>query len=433
MTTSIERTAEPALDTTHSMRRSTVAVLSVALAIRLLVLWDVIVHYPPTWLFTRGMEMGWLAKSILDGHGLASPFGVPTGPSAFVAPGYPVLIAGVFRIFGSYTLTSAIVIICTQIALNLVTVWLMMWIAQKLFDRRVAIVAGLVWACSLPLIWMPTIFWDTSLAICLMVALLALVLHLRCTTTPLSWLFLGAYCAVTGLINPAMIPALAAVLGWLAWNRRKVQPYGIILAALTFCIVFSPWPIRNAKVFHAFIPLRTTVGFELWMGNRPGATGYLDESLFPSFNPAELSDYKLRGELGYTAHKSELAKQYIVSNFFSFVQLSGLRVMRYWLGTGSEKGSPIFALHAALTFGFGAAGLWMLFRERRFDVAILFALPLLIFPLPYYITHAEFRYRLALDPLLTILAAYAVVRLYQRMQAPASASATSQKREAVIG
>jgi hypothetical protein len=40
-------------------------------------------------------------------------------------------------------------------------------------------------------------------------------------------------------------------------------------------------------------------------------------------------------------------------------------------------------------------------------VAALFLLPLLLFPLPYYITHAEFRYRLVVDPLLTILAASA--------------------------
>jgi len=38
----------------------------------------------------------------------------------------------------------------------------------------------------------------------------------------------------------------------------------------------------------------------------------------------------------------------------------------------------------------------------------LFLLPLILFPLPYYITHAEFRYRLVVDPLLTILGAYAV-------------------------
>jgi 4-amino-4-deoxy-L-arabinose transferase-like glycosyltransferase len=421
MTTPIQNDPEPA----PAMPRATPGILLLGLALRLLVLWDVLAKYPRGWVFTRGMEMGWLAQSILDGHGLSSPFGVPTGPSAFVAPGYPILIAGVFRIFGSYSITSEMVVMCTQIALNLVTVWLMMWIAGKLFDQRVAMVAGLVWACSLPLIWIPTIFWDTSLAICLMVGLLALVLHFRGRTTWLTWILLGAYAAVTALINPAMILLLAAMLGWLAWQQRKTQSYGIVVAVLTFCVVFSPWPIRNAKVFHAFIPLRTTVGFELWMGNRDGATGYLDESLFPAFNPAELNDYKARGELGYTAHKSGLAKEYILSHQASFAQLTGLRIVRYWLGTGSDKGSPIFALHAVLTFGFGLAGLWMLFRNKRRDIAILFALPLLLFPIPYYITHAEFRYRLALDPLLTILAAYAVVALYRRTQKPSSEAAIS--------
>jgi hypothetical protein len=53
-------------------------------------------------------------------------------------------------------------------------------------------------------------------------------------------------------------------------------------------------------------------------------------------------------------------------------------------------------------------GIWRLWQRRRFNVAVLFLLPLLLFPLPYYITHAEFRYRLVVDPLLTVLAAYAV-------------------------
>jgi hypothetical protein len=39
------------------------------------------------------------------------------------------------------------------------------------------------------------------------------------------------------------------------------------------------------------------------------------------------------------------------------------------------------------------------------------ALPLLLFPFPYYITHAEFRYRLNIDPVLTILAAYAATQI----------------------
>jgi 4-amino-4-deoxy-L-arabinose transferase-like glycosyltransferase len=401
-------------------RRQTIVVLSLALVLRLIVFWTVLAKYPRGWLFTRGMEMGWVAKSIIDGQGLSSPFGQPTGPTAFIAPGYPLLIALVFRIFGSYSVASAAVVLVAQIALNLGTVWLMMHIARALFDRRAAWIAGLVWACSLPLIWIPTIFWDTSFAICMFVGLLALVLRFRERATAVHWIFLGAYCAVIALINPALLLVLAAMLGWLAFQQSGNNRVGILLAAVTFCVVFSPWPIRNAKVFHAFIPLRTTVGFELWMGNRPGATGFLDESLFPSFNPSELQDYKTRGELDYTAHKSELAKQYIVSHPATFVRLTAIRIARYWLGTGAEHGSWVFAVHATLTSAFGLAGLVLLFRRRRYSVGILFTLPLLLFPIPYYITHAEFRYRLALDPILTILASYAVVTLYRRFGASAA-------------
>ena len=68
----------------------------------------------------------------------------------------------------------------------------------------------------------------------------------------------------------------------------------------------------------------------------------------------------------------------------------------------------VYALHALLTTSLGFMGIWRLVREGRLRVAVLFLLPLMIFPLPYYITHAEFRYRLVIDPLLAILAAYAL-------------------------
>jgi hypothetical protein len=45
-------------------------------------------------------------------------------------------------------------------------------------------------------------------------------------------------------------------------------------------------------------------------------------------------------------------------------------------------------------------------------------LPLLLFPVPYYVTHAEFRYRLNIDPLLTVVAAYAITFLASRLKRP---------------
>src|SRR4029077_5219021 len=131
-------------------------------------------------------------------------------------------------------------------------------------------------------------------------------------------------------------------------------------------------------------------------------------SQFPIFNKHEYNEYVSKGEVVYMRDKSDLAKAYIRAHPLEFVRLSSVRFIRFGTGTGSEDGPAIFAIHALLTTTLGSIGIWRLVRNRRRSLAVLFALPLMLFPLPYYITHAEFRYRLVLDPLLTILAAYAI-------------------------
>jgi hypothetical protein len=66
-------------------------------------------------------------------------------------------------------------------------------------------------------------------------------------------------------------------------------------------------------------------------------------------------------------------------------------------------------MHATFTTVLGAFGWWFLWRRNR-ELAMLFAVPLLLFPLPYYVAHAEFRFRIVIDPLLSVLTAYALAR-----------------------
>jgi hypothetical protein len=399
--------------------------MGIALVMRLFVLWTVLAHYPQGWLFTRGIEMGLLAKSLVAGQGLSSPFGGSTGPTAFIAPIYPLLIALVFKVFGEMTTASAVVVMLAQIALNLATIWLIMHVANRIFNRTAATMAGLIWGCSLPLIWMPTIFWETSLSCCLLMGALASALSYRdaARLTTLQWMGLGAYSGFAALVNPALLPSLILISLWIVFHTHRRAGWQPMIAAVAFMLVFSPWPLRNAKVFHAFIPLRTTVGFELWMGNHPAADGFLDESLFPMYNRAELVDYERRGEVAYSAHKSELAREFIVAHPAVFVRMTALRAGRFWTGTGSRHGSKLFAVHAVFTTAFGFAGLWLLVRSRRYAIALLFALPAAVFPLPYLITHAEFRYRLVIDPLLTLFSGYALTELYKHlMRAPTVAA-----------
>ncbi len=58
-----------------------------------------------------GYEAGRIARSIVEGHGFGSPLFEDTGPTAWMTPVYPYLVAGVFKVFGVYTKTSAIVLL----------------------------------------------------------------------------------------------------------------------------------------------------------------------------------------------------------------------------------------------------------------------------------------------------------------------------------
>jgi 4-amino-4-deoxy-L-arabinose transferase-like glycosyltransferase len=385
-----------------------IAILSLALLARLFILWFAVARFPHNWLYTRGIELGTLAQSLVAGKGLSSPFGESTGPTALLAPGYPAIIALVFRIFGSFTFTAAIAVMGMQLLFGVTTVLLIMHVGQVCFGERTANLAGTFWAVSLPLIWMPTIFWETCLSTLLLVGMMALALRSEQQPSRFLWALMGTYCGLAALVNPALLLALLAMLGWASWQARKTFLYSALLSLLFLLLVFAPWPIRNARALGAFIPLRSTVGLELWMGNRAGATGFLDESVFPIFNRGEYDQYVAQGEVAYMHNKSALARKYIRAHPSEFLRLSGVRFIRFWTGSGSREGSVIFVLHAVLTTVVGTAGAWRLWQRRRFSLAIFFLLPLMLFPLPYYITHAEFRYRLVVDPLLTILAAYAV-------------------------
>jgi hypothetical protein len=61
-------------------------------------------HFPFAW------EMGRVARALVTGHGYADPFYGHTGPTAWVTPLYPLLVAAVFRVFGIYTDASGLVL-----------------------------------------------------------------------------------------------------------------------------------------------------------------------------------------------------------------------------------------------------------------------------------------------------------------------------------
>ena len=56
-------------------RPHTFVMLTLALLTRSLTLLFVVQRFPHMWLYSRGIELGTLAQSLVAGHGLSSPFG----------------------------------------------------------------------------------------------------------------------------------------------------------------------------------------------------------------------------------------------------------------------------------------------------------------------------------------------------------------------
>lgn len=386
-TTTAPQTSAPAAARSHlRLVIALAAVLRVAMAVFFFRATDQLA------LTKWGYENISIAFALVSGKGFSSPFYFPSGPTAFMAPGYPLLIAAFMYFLGSGK-AATLSIIAFQILLSLLTVVLVHRVAKRFFGMRAANIAALFCAIMEPLLIAPLYIWDTCLSALILTAALAIASDLRRRR---DFNVAGLACAAVALINPALLPTLIAIVAWSAWRARLI-PW---LGTLIFLLALSPWPIRNYAAMHAFVPLRDNFGYELWHGNHPGSDGEVPPHNTPMTNVTERSLFQTHGEISYMRQKNSLAKNWIQGHPAEFARLTLLRFVRFWSGT-SESSPPLGAPLVAAAF----AGLLLLWRSRQ--LFALFAIPLVIFPLPYYITHAEVRFQFILDPLLAILAGYA--------------------------
>jgi 4-amino-4-deoxy-L-arabinose transferase-like glycosyltransferase len=391
-------------------------ILAGALVLRLATVLTMLRRDPHMWFYNQTTELGRLGQSLVMGRGLSSPFGGNTGPSAFLAPGYPALVALIFRFFGSYSWHAAAVLLVLQVLFAVATVFIVMLVARMAFNACTANIAGAIWAFSPPLWWLPAVFWESGLSTTMLIASLAFALHCAARPKPWKWAAMGAFFAGAMLINPSLMLALFSVGTWAIYRARAgSRAVSALLLVATCTALFMAWPVRNEREMHAFIPMRSNFGYELWQGNRTGSDGKFSAELHPNVNAQEFTRYAALGEVDYMREK----KAAIRAQPGRFVELTGKRFVQFWLGLGSHQTSALIVLHIVATTVLGLAGFVLLWRRRR-GLALLFAGPMLFFPLPYYITHADFRFRLILDPLATVLCAYAVAQWMGRKQGAGS-------------
>lgn len=397
-------------------------IAALALAIRAFFAWQYVSAHPARALATIPflLEPGNIAASLASGNGFSSPFRVDTGPTAWMTPIYPLLLAAIFRIFGTLTIQAFVADVSLNALCSSLACVPLLLAGTRLRGIGAGTTAALLWAFlpSAVLLTYESI-WDVSLSALLAATLLWATLALRDskgTGRSRDWLLYGLLWGIALMTNAAFIVPLPFCFAGL----RRFPAGQHALASLAIVLCCLPWTVRNFAVLHAFVPLRSNAGIALWLGNNDDALSRPQGWLHPISNPRERERYTELGELAYSAEKQRLAVTYMTTHPAEELRLTAGRIGGFWAGGSLRirtlRGGLVVPCNLFLAAG-GLAGLLLLWR-RGSPALLPFCAFLLVYPLLYYVTLAIPRYRLLADPAAIVLTAYALTDLANYKQRP---------------
>jgi 4-amino-4-deoxy-L-arabinose transferase-like glycosyltransferase len=370
-------------------------------------------------------ETGNIAYSLAAGHGFSSPYWQETGPTAWLTPVYPVLVAGVFRVFGIHTPHSFFAIVFLNILCSAAACVPIFYAGKRVGGLAVGSGAAWLWAIFpnaviIPYEWV----WDTSLAALLMATILWATLEFAETQSVRGWCGYGLLWGYALMTNPSLGSVLPVLLGWAAyraWKQGSLHLSRPLLACGIAVLCCVPWTVRNYLTFHRFIPLRSNFAFELWLGNNE----QFDEQsqVVPAANPErfEIRNYIHMGETAFMQDKWRRATAFIKTHPGLEAILFARRFVATWIGLEKpiegfrNADSPLarLALISNTLAAIGAlCGILALVRSRN-PYAFPLAVCPIVYPVIYYVTHTSLRYRHPIDPVVLLLAAVALAAVLQ--------------------
>jgi hypothetical protein len=389
--------------------------------------------------FPYGAETGAVAAAIAQGRGFSSPLRfVNTGPTGWFAPIFPYLLAGIFKQFGVYSYGSNLIIHFFDWTFSAFTCWPIAAIGTKAFGKKIGIAAAWIWVFLPTSIFYSSVWvWDTSLAALWLALLVAATLQLRGSDRMSRWIGYGALWSAGAMINPSLLSVLPPLALWAIWPLRDRLAPAIKLAsaaALIFFLGIVPWTIRNYVVFDKFIPLRSNFGLELWLGNNPDVPDSWTPWFHPNDNVEEAQKYARMTEIPYMEQKQHEAWAFIRSHPLDTARFTLHRFANHWLGIWDSPmdiwptaswsfrlkmvGYALFSLLAWL-------GTLFAYRKRN-TAANPLGMVMAIFPLAFYVTHTDLRYRQPMESVMVVLAVFALVYMFSpQMRRPTEENESS--------
>lgn len=361
-----------------------------------------------------GAEYMNIARALVAGRGFADPFFVESGPTAWMPPLYPALLAGLLAATDSEAAVAATVVLLKGGVL--VATGMLVFLAAGRFARRLrpefALVGYALWLTA-HFDWFFQITHDVWLLLGFVDGLLLGAWRLLETREVrrafLGW---GAFGGMTALASPVLGAAWGALTLFLARERRA---WPAAAAAITLAVALvSPWVARNHVVFGEWILVKSNLAYDLYQANYVSRSGVYDEPFLlrhPVWTTMRAPDsvYRTQGEGAFLARYRVLLARASQDNPAALALGTARRALAATLlyppyrPRVEGRHPPLRTLLHPLPF----LGLICLLALRRDPLArplVVVALVYGVVLAPYVLAAFYLRYLLPLTPALALLA-----------------------------
>ena len=367
--------------------------------------------------------------------------------SAYDAPPVlPGLLAIVYKVFGhNYRAART-----CQALLSAAFVLAMFQLADMFFDRRTAYLTAVGVAFYPQFIYLSSVLYAEHTYLLLMALTVLGLARWQKQGRLYQLIVAGLLMGLTALCRPVFLlffPFAAVYVWWQASPKVKLR-YSLTVCAVAAGTIL-PWTIRNAMVFHRFVPISTGFGTHLWRGNNDVAMGDTGDRLL---TPLEAL-WKQRAQMLLTDAQREKvtaqmeifvqrldqldgvsrdrqmgaeAMRWIKAHPGKFLELVGRRFLTLYTAfsqlkenaeVANERNSLIAAFSFYPVLAFGIAG--MILAARRYKASLLLHAVIASNLAAYLPMTACTRFRLPIDGYWIAFAAFAVVAACDRLTRPA--------------
>ena len=437
-----------------------------------------------------------IAARLIQGEGYSlRPFhGVGyLQPTSWMAPAYPFLLAGVYALLGVHAPSSFLAMQALQGLASAFTCLLLYRLGTRVLGRSVGLLAGFALAFYPPLVYAVTTIRPLTFIILLLTAVVELFYRVgaeidagmrRAVPEGADWgpvleptierlrrvqskpkgsyresrqrrgvqVTCGLVVGLLALLEPVTLGFTPFAAGWLLFRRGS--PLGlklrtIIVVAAMALLVISPWAVRNYLVHRRFVLIKSSLGYQLWVGNNPNASGTaraipddvqkreearerqgLDwralqqllrvqkqesTAVFHTMSPEMKARLEEVPEAEADSFLMQVAVQYIREQPDRFLVLSLRRAVYFWWlePTNPLASTLVYVLPWAVILPFGILG--VITSLKRWRCVSLLLLLLFSISLPYLLTVVESRFRMPLEPYVILFAAQGLVWLRGRV------------------